>query len=75
MKFVYMISGFEGSSSDSAMYDTARFRTLAIPEGFVYVADAGFPTCKQLLVPYRGQRYHLREWRASNQRYFPLSFC
>lgn len=55
MKFVYMISGFEGSSSDSAMYDTAQFRTLAIPEGFVYVADAGFPTCKQLLVPYRGQ--------------------
>jgi len=28
----------------------------------VYLADADFPHCDQLLIPYRGVRYHLAEW-------------
>jgi len=31
--------------------------------------DAGFASCDALLVPYRGVRYHLREWRQGRTRY------
>jgi hypothetical protein len=34
-----------------------------------YLADAGFPLCDGLLVPYRGVRYHLKEWGRASERY------
>jgi len=37
--------------------------------GFYYLADAGFPSCGALLTPFRGVRYHLREWAHGNQKY------
>jgi hypothetical protein len=40
-----------------------------VPEGFYYLADAGYPHCKELLVPFRGIRYHLQEWGAAGVRY------
>ncbi|KAI0037389.1 hypothetical protein FA95DRAFT_1507029, partial [Auriscalpium vulgare] len=42
---------------------------LRVPVGRYYVADAGFPNCDALLVPYRGVRYHLREWQEVANRY------
>lgn len=42
--------------------------SLPIPDGFFLLADAGFPSCNALLTPYRGTRYHLREWAQGNQR-------
>jgi hypothetical protein len=42
---------------------------FCIPDGKYYLADAGFPNCKVLLVPYRGVRYHLNEWARADQRY------
>ena len=40
-----------------------------VPEGKYYLADAGFGACDQLLLPYRGVRYHLAEWGRANVRY------
>ena len=62
MLFTYVLSGWEGSVPDATIYYDARMTDLAVPEGKYYLADAGFPNCPQLLVPYRGQRYHLAEW-------------
>jgi hypothetical protein len=62
MQFTYVLPGWEGSTSDSHVFDDARQHGLVILEGTYYVADAGFPLCDSLLVPYRGVRYHLREW-------------
>ncbi|EJD45179.1 transposase [Auricularia subglabra TFB-10046 SS5] len=65
MRFVYILSGWEGSAADSTIFEDARATDFTIPPGRCYVADAGFPSCDELLVPYRGVRYHLREWQAS----------
>lgn len=68
MQFTYILSGWEGSAADGNVWDDARRTDLTVPEGKYFLADAGFPTCDALLVPYRGKRYHLREWGQANQR-------
>lgn len=69
MRFLYVLSGWEGSTADAAMYGHSRLVDLFIPPGKVYLADAGFGICDSLLVPYRGVRYHLAEWGRANLRY------
>ena len=42
---------------------------LEIPDGYYYLADAGYPDDDpRLLTPYRGVRYHLAEWSRANQK-------
>jgi hypothetical protein len=54
LKFVYVLSGWEGSASDSLVYQSARETTFQIPEGKYYFGDAGYPNTDGLLAPYRG---------------------
>ncbi|RXW11522.1 hypothetical protein EST38_g14334 [Candolleomyces aberdarensis] len=61
-RFIYGLTGFEGSAADSSIYHHTRLLDFTIPPGKHYLADAGFPACDALLVPYRGVRYHLAEW-------------
>jgi hypothetical protein len=56
------LSGWEGSAVDGRVFDDAPRTDFLIPEGKIYLADAGFPSCDVLLVPYRGVRCHLKEW-------------
>jgi len=65
MHFCYILSGWEGSASDGGVYHDAWVHDLSIPEGKYYLADAGYPLCDALLVPFWGVRYHLREWQKS----------
>lgn len=67
--FKYIFSGWNGSASDSTMYHDARRSDLTILVGKYFLADAGFPICDGLLIPYRGVRYHLQEWGRANLRY------
>ena len=73
MEFLYVLPGWEGSAADSRIFDNARDQDFRIPDGRYYLADAGYANCDALLVPYRGVRYHLKEWGASNQRYVLLN--
>ncbi|KAF7314852.1 putative nuclease HARBI1-like protein [Mycena kentingensis (nom. inval.)] len=66
--FVYVLSGWEGSASDSQVFNYARRFDFGVPAGKYYLADAGFPLCDVLMVPYRGIRYHLKEWGNARQR-------
>ena len=68
MRFTYVLAGWEGSAADGRVWEDARRSDLRIPEGRYYLADAGFPSCDALMVPYRGVRYHLKEWALGNQR-------
>ena len=61
-KFVYVLSGWEGSASDTLVYQDARATDFQIPQGKYYLADAGYPNTDALLAPYRKVRYHLKEW-------------
>jgi hypothetical protein len=51
MKFVYFLSGWEGSAADATMYAHSRLSDLTIPPGKFYLAEAGFGICDSLLVP------------------------
>ena len=56
MRFTYALTGWEGSASDAC-----NATGLRILDGCYLLADAGFPHCEKLLVPYRGIRYHFAE--------------
>jgi hypothetical protein len=68
LQFVYMLSGWEGSAADATIYNDARRNDLTIPNGKYYLADGGFAHCDELIIPYRGTRYHLAEWGRANLR-------
>ena len=68
MVFRYIFSGWEGSAADSTMFQDARVTDFPVPKDKFYLADAGFPTCDSLLIPYRGVRYHLAEWGRADLR-------
>jgi hypothetical protein len=85
MIFCYINSGWEGSASDSQIFDSSRSNrsvvvcpllersslhicSLKVPDGYYYLADAGFAHSRALLVPYRGARYHLCEWAQGNSK-------
>ncbi|XP_052118921.1 uncharacterized protein LOC127748436 [Arachis duranensis] len=64
MNFVYVLSGWEGSASDSRILRDAisRRNNLKIPIGNYYLVDANYTNCKGFLAPYRHTRYHVQEW-------------
>lgn len=68
MLFCYILPGWEGSAADGRVFEYAREHDFAIPEGWFYLGDAGYPSCAAVLVPYRGIRYHLKEWAQGNQK-------
>jgi hypothetical protein len=66
LQFVYSLTEWEGSATDARVFEDACQHDLQIPATKYYLADAGFPLCDRLLVPYRGVRYHLAEWGRAN---------
>ncbi|KAJ9535156.1 hypothetical protein OSB04_un001763 [Centaurea solstitialis] len=64
MKLSYILFGWEGSATDSRVLRDAVTRNngLKVPLGNYYLADGGYVNGNGFLAPYRGTRYHLREW-------------
>ena len=61
MQFLYVLAGWEGSASDSRVFEDTLRKGFTIPKDRYYLADVGYPNCDPLLVPYQGVCYHLRE--------------
>ncbi|KAL8498901.1 hypothetical protein ACS0TY_022028 [Phlomoides rotata] len=70
MRFVYVLPGWEGSAADYRVLRDAILRPngLKVPKGNYYLSDNRYVNSEGFLVPYRGFRYHLKEWRPSSQR-------
>ncbi|KAL4028508.1 hypothetical protein IC575_011705 [Cucumis melo] len=66
--FVFVLSGWEGSAADSRILRDAisRHNRLKVPKGYYYLCDVGYPNAEGFLAPYRGERYHLSEWRGES---------
>ncbi|XP_058080687.1 uncharacterized protein LOC131228855 [Magnolia sinica] len=64
-----MITGWEGSASDSRILADAlnRQHKLIVPTGKYYLVDADFANAPGFLAPFRGVRYHLKEFRQGCQ--------
>ena len=63
-----MLSGWDGSVADAAVYNDAHQSDLMIPKNKFYLADASFGACDGLLVPFWGAQYHLAEWGCASVR-------
>lgn len=68
MLFTYVLAGWEGSAHDSKVLDDAKLKGLPILPGKFYLGDAGYAFSWKVLTPYRGVRYHLKEWAQGNRR-------
>ena len=77
LRFCYALTGWEGPATDAQLWDDAINSSFVVPEGKYYLADAGFPACDQLLLPYWGVHYHLAEWGRANTQYvhFYIEIC
>ncbi|XP_068473182.1 uncharacterized protein [Phaseolus vulgaris] len=64
MKFTYVLAGWEGIASDSRILKGALVRDdpLVILEGKYYLGDACFMLKPNIITPYCGVRYHLKEY-------------
>lgn len=67
--FSFILAGWEGSAHDGLVLRAALNCGFSIPAGYYYLGDAGYGLAPWLLTPYRGVRYHLREWEKCKQRY------
>ncbi|XP_012847430.1 PREDICTED: putative nuclease HARBI1 [Erythranthe guttata] len=72
--FIYILSGWEGSAADSRVLRDAVMRPngFKVPSGNYYLCDGGYMNTTGFLTPYRGIRYHLKEWgegRATPQNF------
>ncbi|KAL0459107.1 UNVERIFIED_CONTAM: hypothetical protein Slati_0537900 [Sesamum latifolium] len=64
MRFIYVLVGWEGSAADRRVLRDAVSRPngLKIPRGNSYLVDSGYSKGEGFLSPYRGVRYHLKEY-------------
>jgi hypothetical protein len=63
LRFTMVMSGWEGSVADSTLWlEAHRIGALNLPKEKYLLGDAGFANCDACLTPYRGVRYHLKEW-------------
>nr|KAE8919093.1 hypothetical protein PF009_g30595 [Phytophthora fragariae] len=60
MKFVYLLPGWEGSAHDGRVLKDAVRHSFDIPEGYALNSYT--------LTPYRGTRYHLKEFGRGSQK-------
>lgn len=68
--FTAVFAGMEGSAPDSNVLNHVLDEELfVIPDGYFYLGDAGYALSRKVLTPYRGVRYHLKEWGQGNERY------
>lgn len=69
MMFTYVLAGWSGSAHDGRVLADARSKDFATPQGKYDLGDAGYALSLSLMTPYRGVRYHLKEWGQGNSRY------
>ncbi|XP_034932828.1 uncharacterized protein [Populus alba] len=71
MQFTFVWAGWEGSAHDTRIFYEAIGNTNIQfprpPEGKYYLVDSGYPNEYDYLGPYRGERYHLPEFRRRGQ--------
>jgi len=68
MRLLFVLAGIEGSCCDSRLWQFAFDQGFTVPEGEFYLGDAGFALSFYCVTPYRGVRYHLKEFGSTNQR-------
>ena len=66
--YTYALCGWEGSAPDQRVLEDSYNKSFHIPANKFILADAAFTLCPSVLTPYRGVRYHLKEWAKGNRK-------
>ncbi|XP_042046777.1 protein ANTAGONIST OF LIKE HETEROCHROMATIN PROTEIN 1-like isoform X1 [Salvia splendens] len=69
LRFVYVLPGWEGSAGDSRILRDAISRPLGlkVPKDCYYLCDSAYANSEGFITPYKGVRYHLKEWGQGSQ--------
>ncbi|GMI87293.1 hypothetical protein HRI_002398600 [Hibiscus trionum] len=74
MLFTFVCAGWKGTAHDTRVFVNAvlsnRTDQISLPMpsvGKYYVVDAGYPNIPGFLAPFRGQRYHARDFIGRHQ--------
>uniref|UniRef100_A0A8I6XM33 DDE Tnp4 domain-containing protein n=1 Tax=Hordeum vulgare subsp. vulgare TaxID=112509 RepID=A0A8I6XM33_HORVV len=62
LNFTFISCGWEGSATDARVLHSALNRGFKVPKGMFYLVDGGYANTTYFLAPYRGVRYHLKEF-------------
>lgn len=68
LKFTFISCGWEGSATDARVLQSAMSKGFRVPEGKFYLVDGGYANTQSFLAPYRGVRYHLKEFGHGHPR-------
>jgi hypothetical protein len=68
LNFTFVSAGWEGSATDARVLRSARNSGFHVPAGKFYLVDGGYANTSSFLAPYRGVRYHLKEFGAGRRR-------
>lgn len=68
LRFTFISCGWEGSATDARVLQFAMMTKFRVPEGKFYLVDGGYANTQSFLAPYRGVRYHLKEFGHGHAR-------
>ncbi|KAF0748085.1 hypothetical protein AaE_007474 [Aphanomyces astaci] len=68
LKFTFVLAGWEGTAGDGKMFEAAKRLGIEATGDQFDLMDAGFALTKHCLTPYRGTRYHLKEYGRGSRR-------
>ncbi|KAM0899840.1 hypothetical protein ACQ4PT_021038 [Festuca glaucescens] len=68
MNVTFISCGWEGSVTDARVLSSAMLKGFQVPPSKFYLVDGGYANTKFFLAPYRGVRYHLKEWEHGRRR-------
>ena len=61
-----MLTGWEGSANDGRVLEDAKTKGFPQVHGKFFLGDGGYDLASTCLTPFRGVRYHLKEFQAGN---------
>lgn len=68
LNFTFISCGWEGSATDAKVLRSALNSGFQVPEGKFFLVDGGYANTPSFLAPYRGVRYHLKEFKRGQRR-------
>ena len=68
MRIVYILSGWEGSVSNSCIFEDTWSTDFWVPMRWYYLGNAGYADLDAVLVPYWNMQYYIKEWGSVDSR-------
>uniref|UniRef100_A0A8I6YVQ9 DDE Tnp4 domain-containing protein n=1 Tax=Hordeum vulgare subsp. vulgare TaxID=112509 RepID=A0A8I6YVQ9_HORVV len=68
LRITFISCGWGGSATDARVLQSAMMTGFRVPEGKFYLVDGGYANTQSFLAPYRGVRYHLKEFGHGHAR-------